>query len=725
MRKKLFLILVGFILGISFFVLYEKVNIFLITIIGIILSFALYFLNRNFTIFILSILLAINISSFKINSFKLKIGEKENIKITILKKEKRDGYYSYLGKEKKTSDKVIFSSERNFSIGDNIRAKGELTYPNKNTNPYLFSYRNYQISKGVKFQLKVQEIEKIGHSKNFLINLRRDFYSYVEKVLGKNLSVNSSEFLSAVILAKPLSEAETFRNLGIGHILAVSGLHIDILLAFILFLFDKVNLSYRKSKTIGLLLCLAYGYLIGFPYSVIRVLGLEIISFVGFLANKREDRKKSLILVAMAILIFMPFAILNLGFILSFAASFAIYTIYPKIKAYFKKSYINNRFSFITSINLSLIPITSYYFGIFNIMTIPANFLIVPIFELSLYIIFLILVFYPILGRYLTLFFMLVDFLCKSILIMAHFLSNFKFLTINFPKESPILGLSLAIFAYVIIFTRKNNKKALKIFLSASLSLSLISFFLDNSIKKTTFSMVDIGQGDCFLMEDSGKFYFFDIGNTDYKNFSSYEKIIRPILRAKDVDEIQGVFVSHNDKDHVGNLENLSRDYKIKKVISNKANKKYLSSYNFYTFNKADTYKGENFSVICLNNANGDNDNNKSMALLIKVKNFTIMTCGDLESEFEDEIARPVDILKVSHHGSKNSTDEYFVKKTKPKISLISAGRNNSYGHPSKEVVNRLKNTKIYNTQKDGYVEIEFYRDKFKLKTYNKGGFFR
>ena len=135
-------------------------------------------------------------------------------------------------------------------------------------------------------------------------------------------------------------------------------------------------------------------------------------------------------------------------------------------------------------------------------------------------------------------------------------------------------------------------------------------------------------------------------------------------------------------------------------------------------------YKGKNFSVECLENFSGD-ENSNSMPLLIRINNFKILTMGDLPMEYEQKVARDIDILKVSHHGSRFSTSRDFVNKTSPQVALISAGRKNTYGHPSKEVLDNLKNVKIYNTQKDGYCKIEFYKNSFKVKKYVKGGFFR
>ncbi len=78
-----------------------------------------------------------------------------------------------------------------------------------------------------------------------------------------------------------------------------------------------------------------------------------------------------------------------------------------------------------------------------------------------------------------------------------------------------------------------------------------------------------------------------------------------------------------------------------------------------------------------------------------------------------------IDILKVGHHGSKTSSSEYFIDEIKPKYSIISVGKNNRYGHPNKEVLNNLENTKIYRTDKNGSIMFKIKNNKLKIKTCN------
>lgn len=97
---------------------------------------------------------------------------------------------------------------------------------------------------------------------------------------------------------------------------------------------------------------------------------------------------------------------------------------------------------------------------------------------------------------------------------------------------------------------------------------------------------------------------------------------------------------------------------------------------------------------------------------------------GDLPSEYEREIDKKADILKLSHHGSKTSSDRGFIEKIDPQIVLISAGRNNKYGHPNEEVLKNVSDRLIYNTQDDGLVEIDLTKN-LRINTYLKGGYFR
>lgn len=726
MRKNLFFLLISLISGIGIFTYFEAYN-FLFVIIGLFVCGIFLFVKKSSLSFLFfGFSLGIFLASFNFHSYELEKYGNLDLNLTVVEKIKNDNYYTYYVKakniDKKIDEKSTFISDKNFEIGDRLRANCNISMPSTNTNPYLFSYRKYLLSKKIKSKLDIKSFEKLGESSSVFLKIKKNFNQYINKVFEKNLSKDSFSFVKAVILSDRFEYRQSLSKLGLAHIFAVSGLHIDLLMALLIFLLIKANISYKYAYPISLGISLFYAYLISFPFSVLRVLLIYSLSYLAFLLKKGKDTGKNLIVAMLLILLANPFAILNSGFILSFLAGFAIYEIYPKLVRGKNFSYLKKYIIFILCLQITLAFHVIYYYGYFNLLNFFANFLVVPIFSISMYIIFGIIILYPIFGGLLSGFFFILNFLIKSIMDIANFLSDFTIFGLDFPKESILISFYYLILLYILV-KFKNKKLRAKNFLAISMIIVIFSIVKDKN-KPISYQMLDIGQGDFFILEDKGDFYLFDCGEVSYKNYSSTEKIAIAFLKAKGVKKIKAVFISHEDKDHSGALEKLQNEFEIGPVISNVYNKNLGKKYKFLEMKEGNIYKGKNFSVECLKNFSGD-ENYNSMPLLIRINDFKILTMGDLPMECEQKVARDIDILKVSHHGSRFSTSKEFVNKTSPKLSLISAGRNNSYGHPSKEVLKNLENTKIYNTQTDGFCKIDFYKNSFKVKKYVKGGFFR
>ena len=90
--------------------------------------------------------------------------------------------------------------------------------------------------------------------------------------------------------------------------------------------------------------------------------------------------------------------------------------------------------------------------------------------------------------------------------------------------------------------------------------------------------------------------------------------------------------------------------------------------------------------------------------------------------EVEDDLIekynlQDIDVLKVGHHGSKTSSGKYFINEIKPKYSIISVGKNNRYGHPNREVLNNIEDSKIYRTDQDGSIMFKIKQNKLQIET--------
>lgn len=726
MRKSLFFLLISLLAGIGVFTFFETYNFFFV-IIGLFVCGIFLFIRKSiFSYIFIGFSLGIFLGVFSFNSYKLDKYDNLNLNLIIVDKDKNQDFNTYYVKsyneKAKINEKSTFTSQKNFQIGQMLKADCEIYLHNTNTNPYLFSYRKYLLSKKIKSKIEIKSYKNLGYSSSIFLKMKRTFRAYIDKIFGENLSKESFLFIKSVILSEKFDDREVLNKLGLSHILAISGLHIDLILTLLLFLLKKAGISYKYAYPISLGFCFFYGYLISFPFSVIRVLLMYFFSYLAFLLKKGRDMYKNLVVSMLLILIFNPFAIFNSGFILSFLAGFAIYVIYPSLVRGKKYSYLKKSIIFTLTLQVTLAFHIIYYYGFFNLLSFFANFLVIPIFTIAMYIIFGIIILFPILGEFLGILFYILDFLISSILNIVRFLASFSIFSLEFPKESILICFYYLILLFIIV-RFKNKKLKAKNFLAISIFIVIFSIVSDNK-KAISFQMVDIGQGDFFILEDGKDVYLFDCGEVSFKNYSSSEKIIIPLLKAKGVKKIKAVFVSHEDKDHMGSIEKLKNNFELGPIISNKYNKNLGKIHSFKEMCEGDVYKGKNFRVRSLKNFDGK-ENENSMPLLIEINGFKILTMGDLPKDKEEIIARDIDILKVSHHGSKFSTSKKFIKMTSPDLALISAGRNNTYGHPSKEVLENLKNIEIYNSQTDGFCQIDFYKNSFKVKKHVKGGFFR
>ena len=117
-----------------------------------------------------------------------------------------------------------------------------------------------------------------------------------------------------------------------------------------------------------------------------------------------------------------------------------------------------------------------------------------------------------------------------------------------------------------------------------------------------------------------------------------------------------------------------------------------------------------------------DNENDNSNVIYTELDGYKFMFMGDASSTTEKEILKKydlpdIDVLKVGHHGSKTSSGKDFIDEINPRYSVISVGKNNRYGHPNKEVLNNLENSKIYRTDQDGSIMFKIKNNKLKIET--------
>lgn len=211
---------------------------------------------------------------------------------------------------------------------------------------------------------------------------------------------------------------------------------------------------------------------------------------------------------------------------------------------------------------------------------------------------------------------------------------------------------------------------------------------------------------------------------------------IEPFLKSQGVRELDYVFISHGDSDHISGIEEMLERKEtgvgIKTLVlpvwemwdeklTELAKKALDNGTKVSVMEQGDILREGEMSFTCLfpgKEFSGETGNEASMVLAVRYGEFDMLFTGDVEGKGEEALTKQLEenykgysweVLKVAHHGSKNSSTEEFLKEAQPVYALISAGQENRYGHPHKETIKRLSDigSKSYSTKENGAVKVE------------------
>ena len=625
-------------------------------------------------------------------------------KTTIVLKGKEKILINYYGKYK-------------FKLGDRIRAYGKLIKPKNNTVFNLFNYKEYLLSMGINYTFTSHKIEITGRSYNIKYRIKNYLTRYIH-------TFKSKKYLMTFILCDS-SEIEneimsSYKKCGIMHLLAVSGMHITVLSNVILFILKRVI----KSKYVYLLITFSilviYMFLTDFSPSVMRSSLFFILINIKKYYNFNISSTFLLVLLMIILLNVNPYYIYNLGFDLSFIVSIYLTA--------FSKIYIDNSSNLLKSLSISNISFFSsapliinsnftlnFFSPFYNILLTPIVFLV--IYPLSIIVLFI--------KPLDSLLICLID----GYELILNKLSSINPFTITFSY----INLHGLILYYVLIsitfFCIKKYKKNY-IYLIIILFMFCNNFiFFDSSISLT---MIDVGQGDSILLKTNyiGKSIMIDTGGDINSHKDISNKILIPYLKSVGVRQLSYLILTHGDFDHMGEAINLVNNFKVEKVIFNcgefndleselikvldKKKIKYYSCIKELNIDKNKLY--------FLQTKEYDNENDNSNVIYTDLNGYKFLFMGDASNTTEKEILdrynlSNIDVLKVGHHGSKTSSGKEFIDEINPKYSIISVGKNNRYGHPNKEVLENLEQSKIYRTDQDGSIMFKIKNNKLKIET--------
>ena len=584
-----------------------------------------------------------------------------------------------------------------YELGDQIKISGQLSKPSNNTVFNLFNYRLYLLSNKIYFNLKADKIEKITDNDNFFYKIKNNVYRRIDQL-------KSGNYIKAFILGDKQDLDDNMQNIyrenGITHLLAISGMHVTLLASILLFFLKR----FKYSHLIISLFLVFYAFLTNFTPSVLRAVFL-------FILNK-YNKKKTIVLIACVMLLYNPYYIYNVGFLFSFVISF--YLIYfgklsNRFKNYFIKLLVTSTICFIASIP---IMINNFYY--INLTSPLINVIFVP---------FVTFIIFP-----LCLLVLIIPCFDNLLLFCLHIMEQLSLFFNHFNVDIIMSKINVFFFLFyylliTIIFLKPKYFYILVVVVLVHTNIRLFN-------KNICLTMIDVGQGDSVLLEIKDKSILIDTGGSYFSNYSIAKNKLVPYFKSLGIKKLDYLILTHGDYDHMGEAISLINSFKVDKVIFNNGEYndleldliKVLEEKNIDYYQNIEELNIANNKLYFLNNKLYDNENDNSNVVYTVLNNIKLLLMGDAGIEVEDNILNKynlndIDILKVGHHGSKTSSSEQFINSINPKYSMISVGKNNRYGHPNKEVLYNLDDTIIYRTDYDGSVMFQLKKDKLKINT--------
>ncbi|NLN14309.1 MAG: DNA internalization-related competence protein ComEC/Rec2 [Tissierellia bacterium] len=667
---------------------------------------------------------------------------------------KDEGYSRYvvvikeLGDRPIPKEKIILNlvGDPILELGDRIKFRAKLELARENTNPKLFNYSLHLLTDKIYTITTIREgdIYSIDRNPTIKYSLRSAFMDKIQGTFTSYLSSRSAKLMTSIFIGQSSylleEDVEVYRNMGLAHILAVSGLHIGIISAFIYFFLSNLGIRRKLNTVITLATIWFYAFLIGFPPSILRANIMFTILYYSQLIHEPYDSINSISFAIFILLLINPYYLFNIGFQLSFMATLSILLFGPRIREAFYpyKNKLVSTLSAILAVQLGTLPVQAYYFNHINPYGIIANLLIIPLLSLGLVLAFLLL-FFSLLP-----FTTFVSFILSLVLevILQWEQALLQLLQTLGPEGVKIFSpelISIIIYylmllgLFRIISIKKLNRTMIKVLCLSLILAILVNGYLIFTDRSVEVHFIDVGQGDAILIRTKGADYLMDTGGSSFGDFNIPERITLAYLEKLGVRSLNALFITHFDQDHSQGLDLLVDRLKIEYLFTSylPEDLKIPPDIEVIPLKEGDRLQLDReveLEILWPGQAISFKDNNRSLVAILKAEGVGILLTGDIEGEVEhilkDRITGPIDIIKVPHHGSKSSSTEEFLEAVGAREAIISVGRNNIYGHPHPEVLNRyeVRNINIYRTDEMGLVRIIIGDGVYQIKGYLVGG---
>jgi len=522
---------------------------------------------------------------------------------------------------------------------------------------------------------------------------------------------------------------------GLAHLFAVSGLHCAFLVTLLALLISRRQ---RLLCAVTIPLLLFYMVMVGMSPSVVRACIMQIFLLIAPLFRRGSDPLTSLAAALLVILLCNPFAAASVSLQLSFSATLGMVLLSPRLYKLLTGWYkgkcrpLRTALCFVAanlSATLSAVvftaPLTAWYFRIFVLVAPLSSLLAVPAagwsFMAAFVTVLLGFVWLPLASLLGWISWALV----RYILWIANGMMSWRYHAVYFTNPYLIYWLLFLYAAFIGCAATPDGKR--KYLLASALSVLTLTAAIwvnrqDYQYGVLTALTLDVGQGESVILTSGGETALVDCGSSN--SYKDPGGLAADMLHSMGVRELSAVVVTHYHADHTNGLYEVLRripvqtvylpdiedEYGVRERLVSLAEEK-GAQVTYVTKETADTL-GDTVLTIYPPVQSGGDLNELGLTALASAGDFDLLITGDMSGSTEKKLVETyalpdIEVLVVSHHGSRYSSNIRFLKAVMPEAAVISVGDNN-YGHPSEETLQRLLavGADIWRTDQQGTIRI-------------------
>lgn len=614
-----------------------------------------------------------------------------------------------------------------------LEIEGQMALPATATNPGEFDRRLYLWQqKRIRYELEVKTIRQLAYRPVKLFEVLHSWRQRLQLYFATYPQPLSS-YLKGLIIGQ-FNDDPIFKKdlgaLGLIHLFSLSGLHVFIVVNLITKVGTRCWFTKETIEWFLLVSLPIYGVFSGSGTGIRRAVAMVCLTILLHKLKIPLATLDKISLILIVQLICNGYTLFSLGGLLSYGLVFAL--IFNQQQGLVRQQIM---------LSLCSLPIILYFQYSWHLLTILLNLIMIPLFESVIMPLILI-------SAWVSPEFIGVQWLNTGLQLLNHTLhglASMPQLMVTFGRPTLSCVILLVGLSFWIMAQKHWSKRSL-IGYGLILTVSFIS--LHNPIYGQV-TLIDIGQGDSILITTplQRKVILIDTGGRlnlpkqpwqQGSTVPTAERVTVPYLKAQGIRQIDLMFVTHQDADHLGDLPTILKQFAVKQIVYGAGLDK---NPNFYTkiapypkLKRTEVLAGQQITIGTLKFkvvhpfVPGSGKNEDSLVVYSQIGGKRWLFTGDCYQDGEQQILAhyplQADYIKLGHHGSKTSSNFDFMKQLQPKVALISSGRHNRYGHPNPETLATLKTLQIpwINTQTSGMIQWTygpFERPNF--KTYHDG----